>query len=162
MRLITEIIVADAQFHFRSPAARILLWSFLLGKTRLTKEKPMKGKRTILVVDDDIAHRSMLRILLGWEYEIVEADCGSKAIEKIQNAPFDLVLMDVCMPEISGVEALDRIKAANPNIPVIMMTAYSSSQTAAEAMQKGAYDYLTKPFDFDNLRLTIEKAMIHA
>jgi two-component system response regulator HydG len=122
----------------------------------------MKGKRTILVVDDDIAHRSMLRILLGWEYDIAEADCGSKAIERIQNAPFDLVLMDVCMPEISGIEALDRIKAANPNIPIIMMTAYFSEKTAAIAIKKGAYDYLTKPFDFDNLRLTIEKAMAHA
>ena len=122
----------------------------------------MKGKRSILVVDDDIAHRTMLRILLGWEYEIVEADCGSKAIEKIQDAPFDLVLMDVCMPEISGVEALDRIKAAKPRVPVIMMTAYSSSETAAEALEKGACGYLTKPFDFDDLRSTIEKAIAHA
>jgi two-component system response regulator HydG len=122
----------------------------------------MKAKRSILVVDDDIAHRTMLRILLGWEYEIVEADCGFKAIEKIQNAPFDLVLMDVCMPKISGVEALGRIKAANPKVPVIMMTAYSSADTANRAMEKGAYDYITKPFDFDNLRSTIEKAIAHA
>ncbi len=122
----------------------------------------MKDKKSILVVDDDIAHRTMLRIMLGWEYEISEADCGSKAIEKIKDTPFDLVLMDVCMPEISGVEALDKIKACNPEIPVIMMTAYSSNATAAEALKKGAYDYLTKPFDFDNLRLTIEKAMAHA
>ena len=122
----------------------------------------MKDKKSILVVDDDIAHCTMLRIMLGWEYEISEADCGSKAIEKIKDTPFDLVLMDVCMPEISGVEALDKIKACNPEIPVIMMTAYSSNATAAEALKKGAYDYLTKPFDFDNLRLTIEKAMAHA
>jgi len=119
----------------------------------------MKNKKSILIVDDDIAHRTMLRILLGWEYEIVEADCGSMAIEKVRNKPLDLVLMDVCMPEINGVEALGKIKAFNPEIPVIMMTAYSSNDTVVEAMQKGAYDYLTKPFDFDTLRLTIEKAM---
>ncbi|MEJ2731464.1 MAG: response regulator [Deltaproteobacteria bacterium] len=122
----------------------------------------MNDKKSILIVDDDIAHRTMLRILLGWEYEIVEADCGSKAIEKIQNAPFDLVLMDVCMPEISGVEALGRIKDTNPRVPVIMMTAYSSAETANRAKEKGAFDYLTKPFDFDNLRSTIEKAIAHA
>jgi len=133
----------------------------MLAISHLIKEVLMEEKRSILVVDDDIAHRTMLRILLGWEYEIVEADCGSKAIEKVQKAAFDLVLMDVCMPEISGVEALDRIKATNPNIPVIMMTAYSSEETATTAMKKGAYDYLTKPFDFDSLRLTIEKAMAH-
>ncbi len=119
----------------------------------------MKNRKSILIVDDDIAHRTMLRILLGWEYEIVEADCGSVAIEKVRKTPLDLVLMDVCMPEINGVEVLDEIKACNPGIPVIMMTAYSSSNTAGEALQKGAYDYLTKPFDFDTLRLTIEKAM---
>jgi len=119
----------------------------------------MKNKKSILIVDDDIAHRTMLRILLGWEYEIVEADCGSVAIEKVRKNPLDLVLMDVCMPEINGVEALDKIKACNPEIPVIMMTAYSSNDTAAEALQKGAYDYLIKPFDFDTLRITIEKAM---
>jgi two-component system response regulator HydG len=122
----------------------------------------MKNKKSILIVDDDIAHRTMLRILLGWEYEIVEADCGSVAIEKVRKNPLDLVLMDVCMPEINGVEALDKIKTCNPEIPVIMMTAYSSSDTAAEALQKGAYDYLSKPFDFDTLRLTIEKAMAQA
>lgn len=119
----------------------------------------MQAKKSILVVDDDIAHRTMLRIMLGWEYKISEADCGSTAIEKIQDAPFDLVLMDVCMPEINGVEALDKIKACNPDIPVIMMTAYSAEETATRAVEKGAYDYLTKPFDFDDLRSTIEKAM---
>lgn len=122
----------------------------------------MKEKKSILVVDDDIAHRTMLRIMLGWEYKISEADCGATAIKKIQDMPFDLVLMDVCMPEINGVEALDKIKASNPNIPVIMMTAYSSEKTASRAVAKGAYDYLTKPFDFDHLRSKIEKAMAHA
>ena len=119
----------------------------------------MKDKKSILVVDDDIAHRTMLRIMLGWEYEISEADCGSTAIEKIKDTPFDLVLMDVCMPEISGVEALDKIKALNPGIPIVMMTAYSSNETAAKALEKGAYGYLTKPFDFDNLRQMIERAV---
>jgi two-component system response regulator HydG len=119
----------------------------------------MKDKKSILIVDDDIAHRTMLRILLGWQYEISEAECGSEAINEVQKTPFDLVLMDVCMPEISGVEALEKIRTFNPKIQVIMMTAYSSNETAAEALEKGAYDYLTKPFDFDTLRLTIEKAM---
>jgi len=119
----------------------------------------MKKKKSILVVDDDIAHRTMLRILLDWEYEISEADCGSIAIEKIQKTHFDLVLMDVRMPEIDGIEALDKIKALNPGIPIVMMTAYSSNETAVKALKKGAYGYLTKPFDFENLRLTIESAV---
>ena len=119
----------------------------------------MNEKKSILVVDDDIAHRTMLRILLEWEYEISEADCGLIAIEKVQKTHFDLVLMDVRMPEISGVEALDKIKASNPEIPIIMMTAYSSNEVAAKALEKGACGYLMKPFDFENLRQTIENAV---
>ena len=101
----------------------------------------------------------MLRILPGWEYEIVDADCGAVAIEKVQRTPFDLVLMDVCMPEVGGIEALDKIKACCPTGPVIMMTAYSSNETVAHALEKGACGYLAKPFDFENLRQTIENAV---
>ena len=121
-----------------------------------------KNRQTILVVDDDNAHRTMLRTLVGgWGYDIVEADDGSTAIEKVQERPFDLILMDVRMLKVWGLEALERIKAFNPAIPVTIMTAYSSVETAIEALKKGAYDYLTKPLDFDKLRLTIERAMEH-
>ena len=122
----------------------------------------MKNRKTILVVDDDDTHRTMLRTLVGgWGYDIVEADDGSTAIEKVQEQPFDLILMDVRMLKVSGLEALERIKAFNPAIPVTIMTAYSSVETAVEALKKGAYDYLTKPLDFDKLRLTIQRAMEH-
>jgi two-component system, NtrC family, response regulator HydG len=122
----------------------------------------MKNRQTVLVVDDDDTHRTMLRTLVGgWGYDIVEADDGSTAIEKVQEGPFDLILMDVRMLKVSGLEALERIKAFNPAIPITIMTAYSSVETAVEALKKGAYDYLTKPLDFDKLRLTIERAMEH-
>ncbi len=122
----------------------------------------MKNKCTILVVDDDSAHRTMLRTLIGgWGYAVSEADDGSKAVEKIKETSFDLVLMDVRMVKVSGLEALETIKAYNPAIPVIIMTAYSSVETAVKALKQGAHDYLTKPLDFDKLRLTIERAMEH-
>ncbi|MBW2556211.1 MAG: response regulator, partial [Deltaproteobacteria bacterium] len=122
----------------------------------------MKHKKTLLIVDDDSTHRTMLRTLIGgWGYDVVEADDGSTAIEAVQKRPFDLVLMDVRMLKISGIEALEEIKAFNPAIPVTIMTAYSSVETAVDALKKGAYDYLTKPLDFDKLRLTIERAMEH-
>ena len=121
-----------------------------------------KGKNPILVVDDDDAHRTMLRTLLGgWGYKISEADDGSIAVEAVKRSPFDLVLMDIRMLKVSGIEALDQIKIFNPVIPVIIMTAYSSVETAVQALKKGAYDYLTKPLDFDKLKLTIERAMEH-
>jgi len=122
----------------------------------------MKGKKSILVVDDDVAHRTMLRALLsGWGYEIREADSGEAAVEAVKDGPFDLILMDVRMIRMSGIEAMSGIKALNPSIPVIIMTAFASVETAVEALKKGAYDYLTKPLDFDELHLAIERAMDH-
>ena len=122
----------------------------------------MPENKSLLVVDDDSAHRTMLRTLLrGWGYEITEADDGSTAIEQVRQQPFDLILMDIRMVQVSGIEALEKIKALNPAIPVVIMTAYSSIESAVDALKKGAYDYLTKPLDFDKLRLTIERAVEH-
>lgn len=122
----------------------------------------MTHKNTVLVVDDDAAHRAMLKTLLGgWGYLAAEADDGKTAIEQVEQGPFDLILMDIRMLKVSGIEALERIKALNPAIPVIIMTAYSSVETAVEALKKGAYDYLTKPLDFEKLRIAMERAMEH-
>jgi len=119
--------------------------------------------KSILVVDDDLGHRTMLRTLLGgWGYAVREADDGQGAIEAVQEGPFDLVLMDIRMVKVSGLQALNAIKEINPAIPVIIMTAYSSVETAIDAMKKGAYEYLTKPLDFDELRLKMEQAMDHS
>jgi two-component system response regulator HydG len=123
----------------------------------------VKKENTVLVVDDDQAHRTMLKTLLsGWGYKIAEADDGQVAIEKVHEQAYDLILMDIRMIKVSGLKALDGIKAYNPAIPVIIMTAYSSVETAVEALKKGAYDYLTKPLDFDELRLVMERAMDHS
>ena len=122
----------------------------------------MTEKNNVLVVDDDHAHRTMLSTLIsGWGYSVTEADDGSTAIEKVKETTFDLVLMDVRMVRVSGLEALETIKFYNPAIPVIIMTAYSSVENAVAALKQGAYDYLTKPLDFDKLKITITRAMEH-
>ena len=96
-------------------------------------------KKHILVVDDDPSHRTMLKTLLsGWGYAVSEADDGSTAVRSVHEQPFDLVLMDIRMIKVSGLEALPEIKAFNPAIPVIIMTAYSSVETAVEALKSGA------------------------
>jgi two-component system response regulator HydG len=122
----------------------------------------MKDKSTILVVDDDRTHRDMLKTLLTkWGYLIEEADDGQVAIDMVEAKPYDLILMDIKMIKVSGLVALAEIKKINPAIPVIIMTAFSSVQTAVDALKSGAYDYLTKPFDFDKLKLTIQRALEH-
>ena len=123
----------------------------------------MKTNYTILVVDDDLAHRTMLRTLLsGWGYGVVDVDDGEKAIFEAHKRPFDLILMDIRMIKVSGLEALAAIRTINPAIPIIIMTAYASVETAVEALKNGAYDYLTKPLDFTELRLAMERAMEHS
>ena len=120
----------------------------------------MKDKKTLLIVDDDIAHRTMLRILLDRQYETFEADDGSTAIEMAGKRNVDLILMDIRMIKLSGIEALDQIRSMRPNIPIVMMTAYFSDEIAAGVRKRGAFDCLSKPFDFDELKQTIERAIV--
>ncbi|MFP4445467.1 MAG: sigma-54-dependent transcriptional regulator [Desulfosudaceae bacterium] len=121
-----------------------------------------KTKSTILIVDDDPSHRDMLKTLLTrWGYAPEEADDGRTAVALVTEKPYDLILMDVRMVHVSGLEALREIKAINPAIPIIIMTAYSSVDNAVDALKNGAYDYLTKPFDFDKLRITIRNSLEH-
>ncbi|HEI2319907.1 TPA: sigma-54-dependent response regulator transcription factor ZraR [Escherichia coli] len=116
----------------------------------------------ILVVDDDISHCTILQALLrGWGYNVALANSGRQALEQVREQVFDLVLCDVRMAEMDGIVTLKEIKALNPAIPVLIMTAYSCVETAVEALKTGALDYLIKPLDFDTLQATLEKALAH-
>lgn len=116
----------------------------------------------ILVVDDDAGHLSMLRtVLSGWGYAPEGATDGAIAVAMVREKAYDAVLLDVRMAGMGGMEALSRIREFNPAVPVLIMTAYSSVETAVSALKTGAYDYLTKPLDLDVLRLTLERALDH-
>lgn len=92
----------------------------------------------ILVVDDDISHCTILQALLrGWGYNVALANSGRQALEQVREQVFDLVLCDVRMAEMDGIATLKEIKALNPAIPVLIMTAYSSVETAVEALKTG-------------------------
>ncbi len=121
-----------------------------------------KKKVKILIVDDEQVHRYMLySMLTEWGWSCQEADDGETAVEAVRQGPFDVILLDVCMEPMDGLEALRKIHSINPSIPVVMMTAYSSIDSAVEAIKLGAHDYLTKPIDFERLRQTLEVAMGH-
>jgi two-component system NtrC family response regulator len=115
---------------------------------------------TILIVDDEKNYLVVLEALLGPEgYETVTADNGKDALGVIRESDLDLVITDMKMPEISGMELLDEAKKIKPELPVIMMTAYGTIEMAVEAMKRNAYDYITKPFKNEELKLTIKKAL---
>ena len=115
---------------------------------------------SILVVDDELSMREFLKILLEKEsYKVTTASDASSAIDLIKNENFDLVLSDIRMPGIGGLSLLEKIKAENNSIPVIMITAFASPENAVVAMRSGAFDYITKPFKVDEIIKIIKTAL---
>jgi two-component system response regulator PilR (NtrC family) len=114
----------------------------------------------ILVVDDELSMREVLEITLRQEgYDVTLADGGEAALRALDAAAFDLVVTDLRMRGVDGLAVLRAVKERAPGTAVIMLTAFASTDTAVEAMKLGAYDYVTKPFKLDELRLTIASAL---
>jgi two-component system NtrC family response regulator len=115
---------------------------------------------TILIVDDEKNYLVVLEALLGPEgYDTRTADNGEDALRMIRESDLDLVITDMKMPGISGMKLLEESRKIKPELPVIMMTAYGTIELAVEAMKKQAYDYITKPFQNEALKLTVKKAL---
>lgn len=113
----------------------------------------------ILIVDDDEALRESLELILSAEgYSVRCADCGDSALKIIENSPVDVVLCDLRMPGIDGFDLMPQIARLLPDVPIILMSAHGTQDLAIEAIQRGAYDYLAKPFQPDEIRLTLLKA----
>ncbi len=114
----------------------------------------------ILVVDDEAGMREFLQIMLEkMGFEVVASPSGEDAINRLENSHFDLIICDLKLPKIGGMEVLRKSKEINPEVPVIMITAFGSPESAVEAMKLGAYDYITKPFKLDEIQLVINKAL---
>jgi two-component system NtrC family response regulator len=115
---------------------------------------------TILIVDDEKNYPLILSAILEEEgFETFTANSGREALEILSNTDIDLVLTDMKMPSMDGIELLEKIKAKDQDLPVIMMTAHGTVDKAVEAMQKGAYSYILKPFDNDRLIIYVNKAV---
>ena len=117
-------------------------------------------KKTILIADDDDNLRRVLEFQLGEAgYQIQTAKDGAEALELFLNDDFDCVITDLRMPRVSGLEFLEKIKAADSEIPVIVITAFGEVETAVTAMKAGAFDYINKPFNREEILLTLERAV---
>ena len=114
----------------------------------------------ILIIDDEKAIRKTLSEILSFEgYKIEEASDGEEGLKKFKDKNFDVVLCDIKMPKIDGIEFLQKAGEANPDIPIIMISGHGNIETAVEAVKTGAYDYISKPPDLNRLLITIRNAM---
>ncbi|MHC4459079.1 MAG: response regulator, partial [Planctomycetota bacterium] len=113
----------------------------------------------IIIVDDDRGTRESLEEILEDDYDVICVEDGRKALTKVKEEAFDLVLLDLIMPGMDGIETLKRIKAHDESIDVIMVSATDRANEATASIKSGAYDYITKPFDPENIITTIERVM---
>jgi len=119
-----------------------------------------EDKNRVLVVDDEPGMRDFLEIMLRKDgYEVDTASDGAEAIDRIEQKMFDLAVVDIQMPVMNGIDVLQKINEKSPETTVIMITAYASHETAIDAMKLGAYDYITKPFKIDEIKLVIKKSL---
>lgn len=118
------------------------------------------NKASILIVDDDLGMRETLEaVLVDDGLQVVSAASGQEALKRLETRTFHVVLLDLRMPDSNGLELLPRIKATAPETSVIIMTAYGTIKTAVEAVKLGAFDFITKPFELDEVRLVIERSL---
>ncbi len=115
--------------------------------------------RSVLVVDDEVGARESLKMILKNDYEMFLAKNAEEAFVQVKTHSPDVILLDIILPDLDGLKVLERIKQSDPDIIVIMITATKTVKTAVEAMKLGAYDYVTKPFDIDELRLIITRSL---
>jgi two-component system response regulator AtoC len=115
--------------------------------------------RSVLVVDDEVGARESLKMILKNDYEVFSAKDAEEALLQIKVHSPDVILLDIILPDLDGLKVLERIKQNDPDMVVIMITATNTVNTAVEAMKLGAYDYVTKPFDIDQLRLIITRSL---
>lgn len=128
--------------------------------TLMRKKMSMEERAQILVVDDEERMRNLLKKVLNkQDFSVETASNGKEALRKIQENPFDIIIADVRMPEMNGMEVLKAVKETRPEISMIIMTAFGSIDSAVEAMKKGAYDYITKPFKMSEISIVVQKAL---
>ena len=120
----------------------------------------MRRHAAVLVIDDEEVMRDILGTLLEREgYSVRLASNGHEGLELAKSLPFDAVIVDVMMPGIDGLQVLDELKKHDEELPVLMITAYASMESAISAMKKGAFDYITKPFKNDEVLVVVRNAM---
>ena len=114
----------------------------------------------ILIIDDERAIRSTLKEILAYEkFDVDEAVDGAEGVKKAETGDYDLILCDIKMPKMDGMEVLNKLMQINPDIPVVMISGHGTIDNAVDAIRKGAYDFISKPPDLNRLLVTVRNAL---
>ncbi|MDW7682417.1 MAG: response regulator, partial [bacterium] len=119
------------------------------------------NEKILIVDDDEILRESLSVVLQNRGYQCIQASNGRIAFELISGQEFDVVISDIEMPELNGIALMERANELQPRLPFIIITAYATVETAINALRKGAFDYLTKPLNFEDVYLKIHKLLNH-
>ena len=150
-----EDLVAEA---LREGAYAIVYKPFDMDKIIALIEKLLRKKILILVVDDQFGDRETLKVILeGKGYRVATAKDGTEAIQMVKGGHYDIIFLDIRMPDMNGVETFDRVKTIDPRAAVIMMTGYTDEELMERAISHGAYTCIRKPFDMEKLTALVEK-----
>ena len=117
------------------------------------------GARILVVDDEEIVIKSYLRILGGGDYQVKAAHGGREALRKVEENPYDVIILDIMMPDMGGLEVLRRVKETHPNLDVITVTGLAENDTMVEAKKLSACDYISKPFEPDELKLIVQRTL---
>lgn len=120
----------------------------------------METKRILIIDDDEIIRKFLMDFFDDLGYEVVTAESGEDALAKFTPQTFDLVVSDLVMPDLSGIEVLKELKAKDDKVLFFLVTGYPTLETAVEAMKSGAYDYIVKPFNLEDLKMKVERALL--
>ena len=124
----------------------------------LDDQRTAPGSATVLVVDDEVGPRESLRLILTPSYRVVLAKDGEEALERFETDAPDMIISDIRMPRLGGIELLKKVKEQSPETPFILLTGYGTLETAQEAVRTGAFDYISKPYNVEDIRKVVAKA----
>jgi len=120
----------------------------------------METKRILIVDDDELIRKFLLDFFIDLKFEVVTAENGSDALKKYAPESFDIVISDLMMPDMTGIELLKELMTRDKNVLFFLITGYPTLETAVEAIKNGAYDYIVKPFNLEDLRIKVERAIM--
>jgi two-component system, NtrC family, response regulator PilR len=120
----------------------------------------METKRILIVDDDELIRKFLLDFFIDLKFEVVTAENGTDALRKFVPQSFDIVISDLMMPDMTGIELLKELIAKDEKVLFFLITGYPTLETAVDAIKNGAYDYIVKPFNLEDLRIKVERAVM--